>query len=318
MNNDDFNNNVNSCLEIDKLLRKTLSKNKIRYNDIYSFTDRKGRLKIKIKLDSTDGESYCKKYIVPVISNYIRTPLCVSENGCSINPESGECSIIIEETPKFHISSYVAYNAKDGEKYSGDSYSFGKNKVGEYVTLISDGMGSGPEAGLESEAAVELIEKFMEGGFSESTMLNTVNAIMGMKFSEDEKFTTLDMNSIDLYTGDTSFIKIGGVMSFVKSGNEVEVIDSVELPFGILDKIKVEPVKMNVKKGDIIVSISDGVIDVDKNNLGDYSWIVEYLKNSPTNPEVISREIIDRAKKMNEGKVLDDMTVIASKVYSSY
>ena len=45
----DFNSNVNSCLEIDKVLRKTLAKNKIRYNNIYSYTDRKGRLKIKIK-----------------------------------------------------------------------------------------------------------------------------------------------------------------------------------------------------------------------------------------------------------------------------
>lgn len=40
-------------------------------------------------------------------------------------------------------------------------------------------MGSGPEAGLESEAAIELIEKFNEGGFSEATTLNAVNSIMG-------------------------------------------------------------------------------------------------------------------------------------------
>ena len=195
----DFNNNVNSCLEIDKLLRKTLVKNKIRYNNIYSYTDRKGRLKIKIKIDSYDGENYCRKSIIPVISELVRTPLSIAEDGCKINPETNECSVTIEEAYKYNVSSYVSFNVKDGEKYSGDSYSFGQNKVGEYVTIVSDGMGSGPEAGLESEAAIELIEKFMEGGFSEATMLNAVNSIMGMKFSEDEKFTTLDMNSIDLY-----------------------------------------------------------------------------------------------------------------------
>ena len=55
----DFNNNVDSCLEIDKLLRKTLVKNQIRYKNVYSYTDRKGRLKIKIKIDGYDGENYC-------------------------------------------------------------------------------------------------------------------------------------------------------------------------------------------------------------------------------------------------------------------
>ena len=212
----DFNNNVNSCLDIDKLLRKTLVKNKIRYNNIYSYTDRKGRLKIKIKIDSYDGENYCRKSIIPVISELVRTPLSIAEDGCKIDPETNECSVTIEEAYKYNVSSYVSFNVKDGEKYSGDSYSFGQNKVGEYVTIVSDGMGSGPEAGLESEAAIELIEKFMEGGFSEATMLNAVNSIMGMKFSEDEKFTTLDMNSIDLYSGEIKFTKVGASMSFIK------------------------------------------------------------------------------------------------------
>ena len=312
----DFNNNVDSCLEIDKLLRKTLVKNQIRYDNVYSYTDRKGRLKIKIKIDSQDGENYCRKLIIPVISELVRTPLSIAEDGCKINPETGECSITIEESYKYNVSSYVSFNVKDGEKYSGDSYSFGQNKVGEYVTIVSDGMGSGPEAGLESEAAIELIEKFMEGGFSEATMLNAVNAIMGMKFSEDEKFTTLDMNSIDLYTGEIEFIKVGASMSFIKRGTKVEVVNSSSVPFGIVDDINITPIKKKVKNGDIIVTISDGVIDVDKANIGDYSWIVDYLEGEQNNPELISRDILELAKKKCNGKVLDDMTIVVSKLYS--
>ena len=314
----DFNQNVDSCLEVDKLLRKTLAKNKIRYINIYSFVDTNGRLKIKVKVDSYDGENYCRKQILPVISNLIKTPLYIGEKGCVIDPSTNECSVIIEETPKYHISSYVAFEIKDGEKYSGDSYSFGDNKSGQYVTIISDGMGSGPEAGLESGAAIDLIERFIDGGFSETTMLNTVNAVMGMKFSEDEKFTTLDMNIIDLYTGDAKFIKVGGSMSFIKHGNEVEVISNSTLPFGIVDTINVTPIKKKVKQGDIIITVSDGIVDVDRDNLGDYNWIVEYLKDGPNNPEALSREIIDKAKKISGGRVLDDMTIVVSKLYSSY
>jgi stage II sporulation protein E len=179
-------------------------------------------------------------------------------------------------------------------------------------------MGSGPEAGLESGVTVDLVEKFIESGFGETTALNLVNSIMAMKFNEDEKFTTLDMNSIDLYTGDVSFLKVGGVVSFVKSGKNVDVVNESSLPFGILESIDVKPVKRKLKHGDIIVTISDGILDVDKNNLGNYSWLSDFLQNNISNPEVLSREILDMAKRISGGRVFDDMTVVVSKVYAVY
>lgn len=314
----DFEKDVTSCLEVDKLIRKNLSRNRIAYKGVYSYTDRDGRLKIKVRLDNCDGSSYCIKNILPVISDVMRVPLCLSDDGCKINPTTNECLIQIEETPKYHVSSYVSFTPKDGEKYSGDSFSFGKNKNGKYLTSISDGMGSGPEAGLESGVTIDLVEKFIESGFGETATLNVVNSIMAMKFNEDEKFTTLDMNSIDLYTGDISFLKVGGVVSFIKSGKNVEVIDDCALPFGILESIEVKPVRRKLKHGDIVVTISDGILDADKSNIGDYSWLSEFLRRSLGNPEVLSREILEMAKRISGGKIFDDMTVVVSKVYSVY
>lgn len=314
----DFEKDVTNCMEVDKLLRKTFAKNNIKYNDLYSYTDRRGHLKIKVSRENCEGCSYCIKNVIPVISDLIKLPLSLTDDGCKIDPSNNECTFIIEETPKYNILSYAAFTPKDGEKYSGDTFSFGKNKNGLYVTAISDGMGSGPEAGVESNITVNLIEKFMEQGFDEATSLNTINSIMGMKFNEDEKFTTLDMNAIDLYTGDVSFIKVGGVVSFIKRGNEVEVIESSELPFGILDSIDVKKIKRKIKHGDIIVTITDGILDVDKNNAGNYKWVKEYLENSKTNPEYLSRDILEKAKQLSNGKIFDDMTVVVSKAYSIY
>ena len=48
----------------------------------------------------------------------------------------------------------------------------------------------------ESKATVELVERFVEAGFSIETALDTVNSIMSMKFEEDEKFSTLDLSTI--------------------------------------------------------------------------------------------------------------------------
>ena len=314
----DFERDITNCIEVDRLLRKTFLKNNIKYKEVYSYTDRCGHLKIKVKRENCEGCSYCINNVLPVISDLIKMPLSLTDEGCRINPISNECTFIIEETPKYNIVSYASYVPKDGEKHSGDTFSFGKNKNGLYVTTISDGMGSGPEAGAESNITINLIEKFMEQGFDETTSLNTINSIIGMKFNEDEKFTTLDMNTIDLYTGDISFIKVGGVVSFIKRGNNVDVIESSELPFGVLDSIEVKKIKKKLKHGDIIVTITDGILDVDKSNAGNYKWVKEYLENSTTNPEYLSRNILERAKELSKGKIFDDMTVVVSKAYSIY
>ncbi|GAB6168578.1 stage II sporulation protein E [Clostridium carnis] len=314
----DFNKDISICTDIDRILRKALNKNNINYKDVFCYLDRKGRLKIKITLSNCGGANYCAKNILPIVNALVKIPVSISGEGCRIDPDTDECAIIIEETPKYHMVSYAATNPKEGESYIGDSYSFGKNDDGTYLTIVSDGMGSGPEAGIESGVAVELIEKFISSGFSDKTAINTVNSIMGMKFSEDEKFTTLDLNIIDLYTGEAEFMKIGGVVSFIKSGDEVQVIKSQSLPFGILDNVDVDTEKKKLKHGDIIVTISDGVLDIDKNNVGSFTWLEEYLHYADNNPDALSRDILEKAKVLSGGRVWDDMTVVVSKLYSVY
>ena len=314
----DFEKDISICTEIDKILRKSFNRSKIDYTDVFSYLDRHGRMKIKVTTNNYDGERYCIKEILPVINTLVRVPVSISSEGCRIDPDTGECSVIIEETPKYHMTSYAAVKAKDGETYIGDSYSFSNNNDGTYISIISDGMGSGPEARMESRLAVDLIEKFIESGFSQKTAIDTVNSIMSMKFNEDEKFTTMDLNIVDLYNGEAEFIKVGGVVSFIKRGEEVKVIKSNSLPFGILDSVDVCSEKFKLKHGDIIVSISDGVLDIDKNNIGSYSWLEEYLEYADTNPSALSRDILEKAMVLSGGKVRDDMTVLVSKIYSVY
>ncbi|MBE6054301.1 MAG: stage II sporulation protein E [Clostridium sartagoforme] len=314
----DFEKDISVCTEIDKILRKAFNRNKIDYIDVFSYLDRRGRMKIKVTTNNAEDERYCTKMILPIINTLVKVPVSIATEGTRINPDTGECSVIIEETPRYHMTSYATIKAKDGETYIGDSYSFSKNSDGTYISIISDGMGSGPEARMESGLAVSLIEKFIENGFSEKTAIDTVNSIMAMKFNEDEKFTTMDLNIVDLYSGEAEFIKIGGVVSFVKRGKEIKVIKSNTLPFGILDSVDVTSEKFKLKHGDIIVLISDGVLDMDKNNLGSYSWLEEYLEYADTNPDALSRDILEKAMVLSNGKVKDDMTVLVSKIYSVY
>ena len=314
----EFTRDVDNCYELDKVLKKALSRKNIAYKNIYSYTDKKGRLKIKMLMENCYGENICGKAILPILKEVLRVPFSISDEGCRINPETNECSVVIEESPKYNMLSYVASIPKDGEKFSGDSFSFGKNKNGIYVIALSDGMGSGPDAGLESSVAIDIIDEFIECGYDEEIAIKAINSIMNMKFSEDEKFTTLDMSMVDLYSGELSVIKAGAVATFIKRYEDIQVISDNSLPFGAVEEIEYKKNKKKLKHGDIVITISDGILDVDKNNIGDYSWLRTYLEKATTNPEQLSRDILDKAKKLSDGKVMDDMTVVVSKLYSLY
>jgi stage II sporulation protein E len=316
---EEFNGNIKFNTDIENDIRRALNKNNMMYNDIFCFYNKNNRLLIKISMEACGGKQICIKEILPLINQVTGKCMCVSDEGCNINSLMQTCNITLEETPKYHVASYVSRECKSGESYHGDSYSFGKLPDGTYMTILSDGMGSGPQAGQESGAAVELIEKFAKAGFSKFTAINTINSIMTIKFSENEKFSTLDLNSIDLYEGEMDFMKVGAVASFIKRGDEIEVIKSRTLPIGVLDKPDIDITNKKIKNGDIIIMLSDGVLDFENKSAGQVDWMVEFLKNTKiTDPREICEEIIKKAKELSGGKAKDDMTAIVQKVYSLY
>lgn len=314
---EEFSMDIKFDSRIENLAMRILDKNKISYKDIMCFTDKNNRLVIKLSMDSCGGAECCVKEILPLFEEGIGRHMCIGEEGCNINPEDKSCSAVFEEAPQYYVASYASRLSKDGEKYNGDSYTFGKLNDGSYMTIISDGMGSGPEAGEESTAAVDLIEKLAKTGFSKMTAINTVNSVMGLKFCDDEKFSTLDLSSVDLYTGEVDFMKVGAAPSFIRSKNGTEVIDSKSLPIGVLDKADVDLTRRKVKNGDIIVMVSDGVLDYNNDVAGRVNWMKHFLEDtSCSSPGELADEIIEKAKELNGGKVRDDMTVVVSKIYS--
>lgn len=314
----DFKRDVTWCSELERIIRKELNKNSIRYKEIFCFTDKGGRMNIKVSMENCSCGTYCIKNILPIVNELVRTPMMISEEGCRIQPNNKDCAIFLKEMPRYKVVSYAGMRVKEGEQQTGDTYSFGRLEGGQYITLLSDGMGSGPEAGKESKITVDLVEKFIEEGFGVETALNTVNSIMSMKFEEDEKFSTLDLNTIDLYTGKASFYKVGAAASFIKRGNKIKKISSNMPPFGLVDKVEIESTEERIKNGDIIITLSDGVLDVDKKGVGDSKWLEDYLIKKGSNPKELVLDVLEYSKEINNGTIKDDMTIVVSKVYSAY
>ena len=89
-------------------------------------------------------------------------------------------------------------------------------------------------------------------------------------------------------------------------------------PFGLVDKIEVDSIDKRIKNGDVIITLSDGVLDVDKSKIGDSEWLENYLIKAGSNPKDLAIDIIEESKKLNNGSIKDAMTVIVSNVQALY
>lgn len=315
---EEFSADFNEDKGVEKKIERILDKYDIEVDDVFVIKDKFDRLDIQIVSDSCNGRNLCVKKMLPLINECVEYPMKLRDNGCRIDPNTKKCTARLEEVPKFYIKTSVARACKDGQSIYGDNFDFGEGIDGSYMMVLSDGMGSGPQAGRESKAVVDLISKFTSAGFSRTTAINTVNSIMSLKFSEEEKFSTVDLSAIDLYSGEVDFIKVGAVASFIQSGNTIDVVKSKSLPIGVLDEADIEIHNKKVKDGDLIVMLTDGIIDNDESDRGKIDWILDYLcRNNDLSPEEIAKGIVKEAKESGNNKVNDDMTVMVSRVHSA-
>lgn len=316
----EFSSDINIDSEMEERIKKALKKNRFTFKDVFCFKDSERRLNIRITLKACGGKHKCLRSILPVINNTTKKNMRIGNEQCAIDTINKCCTVTYEETPKFHVESYSAQKSKDEDGYCGDSQKVFKLKDGSCVAVISDGMGSGPSANRESEATIKLLEKFAKAGFGKLAAINAVNSVINVKYSEEEKYSTVDMASFDLYKGKIDFFKVGAVESVIRrSDGKIEVIKSKTLPIGVLDNVDVDVCEKKVENGDTIIMFSDGVIDYNDERTGNIYWIEEYLKKERSgDPKELAMGLLNEAIKLKDMKVNDDMTVLVSKVYDIF
>lgn len=214
---------------------------------------------------------------------------------------------------KYSLEIGMAKMKKTSSSVSGDNVLMVKLKDGKYMFGVSDGMGSGEKACENSKRVMNLLEKLLNTGFKKEDALELVNSVMAFK-EDDDAFATLDISIFDSITGESEFIKVSACPTFIKREKCVDIVNSVSLPVGILENADVELYDKNLEDGDIVVMITDGILDADREN-GKEKWILELLKAiNPENPQRLADIILQEAIDKNFGTAEDDMTVIVAKV----
>ena len=217
---------------------------------------------------------------------------------------------LIEDT-RYRIVHGIARKTKTGENVSGDSYAFIYLDSGQVLMSLSDGMGSGEEAKKDSEFMISLLEQMADTGFGRRSSLRMLNSMM--MFREDKQFfSSMDLSVIDLYSGICELIKVGASSTFIKRDRKVDCITSGSLPMGVFPEIDCENVSRNLFDGDVIVMMTDGVVN--RFPHGNESVCELLSQMDMANPNVMAAEILNEALDCPSQVQEDDMTVLVCTV----
>lgn len=221
--------------------------------------------------------------------------------------------LTLKEEPVYNYIHGIARAAKGPAGVSGDNFTILQGVSGKILIGLSDGMGSGVQAGKDSGAVMDLVEQFFEAGFRKETMVNLINATC-FAGGEEPVGATVDLCTVDLYEGTYEFLKQGAAESFLLTEGKVERIEGHSMPIGLYAKDEFSIKKGCFGKEAYFILLSDGVLDAFRKRDG--SLVVEeLLLGDEKNPKVLANKLLEEALIASNGHPRDDMTVLVLGVW---
>lgn len=150
--------------------------------------------------------------------------------------------------------------AEGEEEFCGDSIGVFCREGVQYA-FISDGMGAGREAALTSGICALFLQKMLTAGNRCETVLRMLNGFLRNKGSGSlhECSATVDLMALDLHSGEAGFYKCGAAPTYVLRDGSLFKLRSKTLPIGILREPDRKRISFEIREGDVIVMVSDGV-----------------------------------------------------------
>ncbi len=264
--------------------------------------DTYGRMTLEIKARRDDDIVINRLQIMKLLSLSCERDFDVP----TINNIGKEMIITVHEHACLKADIGVYQEAAEGSSMCGDAYNYFNDGKGHLIMILSDGMGTGGRAAVDGAMAAGLMSRLIKAGFGFNCALKILNSSMLFK-STDESLATMDIASIDLFTGTVELYKAGAAPTLVRRSGHVGKAVSTSLPIGILREVSFDRAGIRLRHGDILLLMSDGV------TLGGTEWINSELEAwRDGSAEDLAARICERARRQTVGEREDDITVIAA------
>ncbi len=270
--------------------------------------DKFGRISADIHIKGVADQPINKMSLVKNLSLAVGRDF----NTPTVSVGSDQAFIFITERPNYKIEIGLSQIPEEQGKLCGDSAKYFTDGRGRFIMIISDGMGSGGRAAVDSAMVSGLFSRMIRSGFGYDCSLKIINSSMLFK-STDESLSTVDIAAIDLFNGGCELLKAGAAPTFIKRNGKVGKAESTSLPPGILRNVTFDKANINLKAEDIVVMVSDGA------TAEDTEWISKIISDwTIGSAQQLADEIAFAARRRRSDGHNDDITVMVSILKKNY
>ena len=154
----------------------------------------------------------------------------------------------------------ATWAARSGQRVSGDCVRCRLLADDRLAVVLSDGMGSGPEAAVAAAAAAERLLATLGAGDVVPTALAEVNTLL-LEDPSVGRCATVDLLLLQLRTGTVEWHKMGGAPAFVVQARGVRDWPGGGLPAGVLVVPEVRSGRGRLRPDDAVLLVSDGLLE---------------------------------------------------------
>ncbi|MCL2495136.1 MAG: serine/threonine-protein phosphatase [Oscillospiraceae bacterium] len=212
------------------------------------------------------------------------------------------------QQPLYSLQTGAVQMSSSRSEYCGDYFDCFGDGRGREVLVISDGMGTGGRAAVDSALATEIFSVLTRSGISFAGAVGVANQALLLKSCE-ETLATIDAAGVNLYTGEAEFCKAGGAASYLRRRGRAERVELGALPAGILREIHPAQHRAVLEHGDILVLVSDGVL------CGQEDWLCDEIEPWQGTMQALAEHIAALAVRRREtSEREDDLTVVCARL----
>jgi serine phosphatase RsbU (regulator of sigma subunit) len=218
-------------------------------------------------------------------------------------------NLLPKEGPQFRGVSFSAH-FEPTASIGGDYYDVFNLDKSRLAVAIGDVSGHGLSTGLVMAMVKAAITTLVEEGADEESLFERLNQLV-YRSTERRAFMTLAFTIFDLQAGKIRHTNAGHLYPYLLREGEATPlsIESPSLPLGVREKIVSRTVEIDLREGDAIVYLSDGIIEAQNENGDPFGFDqLEMLLAQQTDrsPAAIRDKILDAVARHAGGRPADD------------
>ncbi|MBD7986343.1 SpoIIE family protein phosphatase [Sporosarcina sp. Sa2YVA2] len=228
--------------------------------DILSEEQGASRIVCSIPEKRSDFETdmtVAERMILPLIEEIYQEPFKVEKSTLQQEPFP-HLQLTFCSSVRFSLEYGIVATAGSGTFHAGDAYEIFPIHDGLTAVLLSDGMGHDMNAYRESRKVIRLMRECLDRKMDPETAMHTLHYMMSLN-GLDDMYATLDLALIDLQDGRLWSWKAGSMSTYIKRGQDFVRLESKSVPVGFLPSFSVEAKNEELKSGDIVVMLTDGI-----------------------------------------------------------